>query len=144
MNGLEIMKNKQPKRKGLSPALWGIGAAVLIFALLAAVLILRSCRQEEESFTLPPMVYAEDTRWLFERDITAEADSLKEEMRYLGEITSVLAETEYVGENFQANFPALGDKIYRWQEYLVLYHGEEIWLMRPMTDVQTQVFPAAS
>jgi hypothetical protein len=26
----------------------------------------------------------------------------------------------------------------------VLYHGDEIWLMRPMTDVQTQVFPAAS
>ena len=138
------MKNTRQKQKRLSPALWGIGAAVLIFALLILALALRSCRQEEEAFTLPPMVYAEDTRWLFERDITAEADSLKEEMRYLGEITSVLAETEYVGENFQANFPALGDKIYRWQEYLVLYHGDEIWLMRPMTDVQTQVFPAAS
>lgn len=138
------MKNTQPKRKGLSAALWGIGAAVLIFALLITALILRSCRQQEEPFTLPPMVYAEDVRWLFERDITAEADSLQEELRYLGEIISVIAETEYVGENFQANFPALGDKLYRWQEYLVLYHGEQIWLMRPMADVQTQVFPAAS
>jgi len=144
LNGFETMKNTQQKQNGWLPAFIGIGTAVLIFALLAAVLILRSCRQEEEPFTLPPMVYAEDTRWLFERDITAEADSLKEEMRYLGEITSVIAETEYVREDFQANFPAMGDTVYRWQEYLVLYHGEEIWLMRPMADVQTQVFPAVS
>ena len=134
------MKQTEHTSRRNLPALLGIGLAVLLFAGVILALTLRSQPPEEEPFTLPPMIFVEDRRYLFERDITADVSQLEAEFVYLGEILSSLSETEYVHENFQANFPAVGEKIYRWEEYIVLYHGEKIWLMRPMAEIQTETF----
>ena len=135
------MKQTERKSRRNLPAVLGIGLAVVLFAGVILALSLRSQPgPEEEPFPLPPMLFAENRRYLFERDITEEAAQLEGEFVYLGEIAASLSETEYVHENFQTNFPAVGEKIYRWEDCIVLYHGEKIWLMRPMADIQTETF----
>jgi hypothetical protein len=134
------MKQTERKSRRNLPAVLGIALAVVLFAGVILALILRPQKEEEEPFTLPPMLFMEDRRYLFERDITEDASQLEAEFIYLGEIRESLSETEYVYENFQTNFPAVGEKLYRWEEYVVLYHGEKIWLMRPMAEIQTETF----
>ena len=133
------MKEEKVKKKSAKPAIIGIAAAVLVLAVIAGVLLWQMHRAKEESqFILPPMVYVENARYLYERDITADVtENMRTGFAYLGEITSTVDATEYVTENFQANSAVQGAVVYRFGLYVVLCHEEVYTLYRPMDAVQT-------
>jgi len=138
-----MKKSENPKKtrkpeQTVHPHAWKYAAALGLLMLLAAVLLcVRFCGAEEnDEFLLPPMIYADGQRYIYEADadllLTAEDEN---DLVFAGNVTDVVEQSVYVTKHLQANTPIAGASLYRWGEYLVCVTEEGRDLYRPMAEV---------
>lgn len=79
------------------------------------------------SADIAPMVYVNDTLYKQSADQRGYTE-WNEEFIYLGEIESMVSSESEPGENFQANDPIIGCKVYQYGENLVVQINDAYWL----------------
>lgn len=77
-----------------------------------------------------PMVYVNDTLYKQSADQQGYPE-FKDEFVYLGKIESIVSSEGAPSENFQANDPILGCKIYQYGEDIVVLINGSYWLYKP-------------
>lgn len=116
-------------RRKMSWRAWGALAACLALVLSFGVFCWRQGGGDEPEpgiADVAPMVYVQDTLYIQSSDQQGYPEC-KEEFLYLGKITSDCADGA-PKENFQANHPIVGCKVYQYGENIVVKIQDAYWL----------------
>lgn len=129
-----VKRAKTPVKKKINWKIWGTMAACITVLLVIGILRFHPSQNRNAddlenacSADLAPMVYVNDTLYKQSSDQQGYPE-WKDEFDYLGEIQSVVTSDQIPDQNFQANDPIVGCKVYQYGEHLVILINDSYWL----------------